>query len=141
MTAVAERATVDGFAIVKIGRDDPAILQRLAAFVRRYNLPITTIPLGHDWFGLVKDDVLSLVVGVIKRHDGALEITDFYPAPTRDGVRAAYLAGEFLKSRVDSGSMPYFIGAVLPQNGWMDRHYRKFFGAGPKFFVYCYEGK
>jgi hypothetical protein len=134
-------ALVDGFSIVKIGRDDPAIQERVSAFLRRYRLPANTPALGHDWWGLMKDDVLCLVIGVVPRSDQSLEVTDFYPAPTKDGMKAAVLAGEFLKSLVDSGKIKYFVGAVLPQNRWMQKHYAEFFGSGPKCLIYCYGGQ
>jgi len=141
MTVLDAPETVEGFAIVKIGRDDPAIQERVQAFVKRYRLPANTPALGHEWFGLVKDDVLAFVMGVIPRSDSSLEVTDFYPAPTEDGVKAAFLAGEFLKSLVDSGKIKYFVGAVLPQNRWMQKHYQQVFGSGPKCLIFCYEGK
>lgn len=130
---------VDGFDMVKIERSDSAVHERLYAFLKRYDLPLDTEPMGENWFAFRKDGRIVLVTGWVSRKDGSIEITDFYPVPSKDGIKAGHLALEFVKALVHAGKIPYFVFTCAWKNTYAQRHANKLVGE-PACVVYCYNG-
>jgi hypothetical protein len=141
MTATLEPQLDHDFNVITLTSDDPFVLARQRAFLKRYHLPDATRPIGWQWWGIAEDGAIVLLVGTVKRPDNSLEIADFYPLPTRAGVKAAYFVGEFLKYLVDSKQVSYIVGSVFVNNRWMRTHWEKVFRVGPKLAIYVYSGE
>lgn len=144
MTAVAEapQAAVvskPSFVPIKLDARDERVQTRLDAFFRRYNIPRDTIPQAVQWWGISDGEVIRVIVGTAHRSDGSIEVTDYYPEPTRRGVEAGYFGLEALKALVDSGRVKYVVCAILWQNNFGRRHFEKVFGGHPRCVVYAYE--
>ena len=151
MTAVAERpVTIEdlfvenvfkGFALRALDTHDPIIAARRGAFYRNLGLPEEQ----HDtdtfrWFGLFKDGEAHLVGAFHFRPDRSIEVTDFYPAPTRRGVQAGYIVLNLLKLLVDRKIIRFWIGGIVAANHFGRRHVERFFNIQPRSIVYVYDG-
>jgi hypothetical protein len=130
---------VDGFTITSLEKGDPVIQERLAKFLKRYKLPPDTPAMGQEWWGFKKDGRVVLVIGIARRADASIEVTDLYPEPSRDGLRAARLAIDFLKAIVDAKQLRYIVTSVASTNKYMQRFLNKVVGK-PACVVYCYNG-
>ena len=132
---------LEGFTLTPLTADSPAVLERFKAFCDKIGIQKPWRDERVRWFGLFKDGVCSLVCGIYPRPlDGSVEVMDFFPAPTRDGVRAGYVGMKLLKLLVDEKIFSYFLGGIPAQNNFGRRHAEKFFGITPRAIVYVYEG-
>lgn len=129
-----------GFDMKPLSVDDPIVQERIDAFYQKFGLVKPWQHPALSWFGLFKNDVAALIVSVFVRPDNSMEVTNFYPAPTRDGVNAGYVGLGLLKTLVDFKVVPYWIGPIPRQNESGRRHAEKFFGIKPRSMVYCYDG-
>ena len=145
MTAVAEApAAVEAikprFFPVQLEASDPLVRNRLAAFFARYNLPRDTIPKAIHWWGISDGETVHVVVGTAHRLDGSIEVTDYYPLPTKLGVEAGYFGLRALKALVDTKRVPYVVCAILWRNRFGQKHFERVFGGSPRCVVYAYDG-
>lgn len=140
MTALAQTELDLGFRLVPISMMHPVVVERFQAFCKRYDIPAETRPIGIDWFGMVHAEKVVLVMGIVKRPDGSIEVSDFYPEPSRAGMAAALEVGGMLKAAVDQQAVPYVVGVVMSKNRFMRKHFRDFFGTEARCEVYVYGG-
>jgi hypothetical protein len=130
-----------GFEMRRMDARDPAITARIDAFYDKMKtMKAEHVSDAYTWFGLFKDGIVHLVAAVHFRPDKAIEITDFYPAPTRDGADAGYVLLNLMKILVDRKIIPFCIGGIVDGNIFGKRHVEKFFGIKPRCSVYVYEG-
>lgn len=130
-----------GFQIVPFQAKDPEVQERMDAFFKSVGVEKPWRHPAIKWLGLAKDGAVALIVGIFARPDGAIEVTDFYPAPTRDGVRAGYVGLQMLKMLVDEGIAKFWIGGVVARNKKGQRRAERYFGIEPTSVVYQYGGK
>jgi hypothetical protein len=131
-----------GYSLRSMDASDPLVAQRRGVFYR--NLGLTEEPHDTDafrWFGLSKNGTTHLVGAFHFRPDRSIEVTDFYPEPTRRGVEAGYILLNLLKILVDRKIIPYFIGGIVAVNHFGRRHVEKFFNIQPTAIVYKYDGE
>jgi hypothetical protein len=131
---------LDGFTIVPLRQDDEAVQSRATAFFKRLGLAKPRRPDALKWLGFAKGDTISLVIAAWVCPDNSVEITDFYPAATRDGVKAGYVGLRLLKLLVDEGIIPYWFGGIVAANKTGQRRAERYFGITPRSIVYCYDG-
>ena len=131
---------LDGFAIVPLKQEDAAVQTRADAFFKSVGVDKPWRPPIVKWLGFVKDGTISLVVSVFLRPDDKIEVLDFYPAPTRDGVKAGYVGLRMLKALVDEGIVISWIGGVVARNKKGQRRAERYFGISPLAVVYEYGG-
>lgn len=134
-------ALLDGFEIIALREKDAAVQERIDAFFKSVGVPKPWRHPAIKWLGFAKGAPLDLVVGLFVRPDNAIEITDFYPAPTRDGVKAGYVGLRMLKMLVDEKIIPFWIGGVVARNKKGQRRAERYFGIEPTSVVYQYGGK
>ena len=129
---------LEGFEVQPLEQTDAAVQTRVDAFYKHIGISKQDRPSVVKWFGLFKNGTNALVIALFMRSDGAIEITDLYPAPTRNGVKAGYVALKLLKLLVDEGMIPFWIAGVVARNKFGQRHVAKFFGIAPTSIVYQY---
>jgi len=143
LAQVAERprSVDDPFRCIALSGDDPRVLDLLGRFLRKHGLPAETRPAAINWFALHRDGEIAVVFGLGAHGDGGIEGTDFYAAPTRDGVRAVYEVLQFFKTLLDAGAIPYAVASTFAKNTVMRKRFEKVFGMdGPSSVVYYYKG-
>lgn len=131
---------LDGFRVVPLDQGDKAVQERADAFFHSVGVTKPWRPPIVKWLGFVKDGTTSLVVSVFMRPDDKIEVLDFYPAPTRDGVKAGYVGLRMLKMLVDEGIVISWIGGVVARNKKGQRRAERYFGIEPLAVVYEYGG-
>lgn len=107
---------LDGFTIVPLRLEDDVVQERMDACYRSIGMPK---PWRHPlirWLGFAKDGIIPLVVGIVVRDDNSIELTDFYPAPTREGVRAGHVGLRLLQMLVEYGVIPEWLGGIVTRN-------------------------
>lgn len=129
---------LDGFELVRLEEKDVVVQERLDAFYQRLGLAKPWHHPALKWIGFAKDGVVSMVVALWVRPDASIEVTDFFPAPTRDGVRAGYAGLKLLKMLVDEGVIPEWIGGIVYRNKSGQRRAERYFGIEPASVVYRY---
>lgn len=134
-------ALLDGFKVVTLDEKDAIVQERMDAFYNSVGVPKPWHHPALKWLGFVKDGTVALVVGAWVRPDRTVEITDFYPAPTRDGVKAGYVGLKLLKALVDEKVIPFWIGGIVARNKKGQRRAERYFGITPRSVVYVYDGK
>jgi hypothetical protein len=132
---------LDGFSVVPLQQKDAAVQTRADAFFKSVGVEKPWRHPAVKWLGLVKDGVIALVVSIYARPDDAIEVLDFYPAPTRDGVKAGYVGLRMLKMLVDEKIIPFWIGGIVAANKKGQRRAERYFGIKPIAIVFQYGGK
>lgn len=127
------------FTLAAISPEEPVVQERVERFFQVIGMEKPWQSPYLKWFGLFKDGIAHLIISVIARPDNSLEVTNFYPSPTRDGVKAGYLGMRFLRELVTSGAIPYWIGAINELNDKGRKRAEKFFGVAPRCYVYVYD--
>lgn len=129
-----------GFDVVPLQVDDDVVQTRMEAFYQRIGVVKPWRSPAIRWFGFAKSGAISLVVGLFVNKDGAVEVTDYYPAPTRDGVRAGYVGLRLLKMLVDEKIIPRWFGGIVWANKRGQQRAEHYFGIRPRSVVYVYDG-
>ena len=144
MTAVLETPAAEealgGFSLVVTSADNPQVAALRRAYFARMKVQAWEGSPSVKWFALAKDDTIYCAIGAVMRYDGGVEVSDFYATPDHEGVRAGWLALEFLKHLVDAKKIPYFFGLILTANKTGQRHFERAFGCGPSSYCYMYPG-
>lgn len=96
--------------------EDDIVQERLGACYARLGIEKPWRHPAITWFGFAKDGVVSLVLGAVVRGDNSIEVTDFYPAPTREGVKAGHTALDLLNMLVEYRVIPEWLGGVINGN-------------------------
>lgn len=131
---------LEGFEVVPLKERDPVVQERMDAFYRRVGIPKPWHHPALSWFGFAKDGKIALVLAAYVNPDNAIEITDYYPAPTRAGVQAGYVGLKLLKMLVDYKVIPRWFGGVVWRNKSGQRRAERFFSMEPRSVVYSYDG-
>jgi hypothetical protein len=134
------RSEYQGFELRPLALEDAAVQERLNAFYDRLGLVKPNRSPLQKWVGFFRHGVCALVVCVVVRPDESIELTDYYPAPTRDGVKAGYAGMALLRALVEKKIIPYWIGGIVANNAFGLRHVERFFGIKPRSMVYVYDG-
>jgi hypothetical protein len=129
-----------GFKIVPLQEKDAVVQERMEAFYNRIGVEKPWRSPAIKWLGFAKHGAVALVVGIFVNPSDALEVTDFYPAPTRDGVDAGYVGLRLLKMLVDEKVIPRWFGGVVWANKRGQQRAERYFGITPRSVVYSYEG-
>lgn len=129
---------LDGFTIVPLKQDDEPVKTRANTFFHRLGLVTPRRPDALNWLGFAKGGVISLVIAAWVCPDGSIEVTDFYPAATREGVKAGHVGLRLLKGLVDEGIIPYWFGGICAPNKTGQRRAERYFGIEPVSIVYKY---
>ena len=140
MLALAPEPSVTegGFDFEQVPADHPVVVELLGRFLRRFNIPPDTLPRAAQFFLLSRHGVPALVLGLGVRADGGIELTDAYPMPTRDGIRAVYEVLALGKVLIDKGVIPYGVGSTLARNVTMQRRIERVLGVKPVALIYSY---
>lgn len=131
---------LDGFNVVHLLKEDDVVQERMDACYQRFGVAKPWRHPALSWIGFVKDGKVALVLAAYVNPDNSVEITDFYPAPTRDGVRAGYVGLKLLKMLVDYHIIPRWFGGIIWKSKSGQRRAERFFGMEPRTCVYVYDG-
>ena len=129
-----------GYDVVPLQEKDEIVQTRMDAFYQRIGVAKPWRSPAIRWFGFAKGGAVSLVVGIFVNPDRAVEVTDYYPAPTRDGVRAGYVGLQLLKLLVDEKIIPRWFGGIVFANKRGQQRAEHYFGIKPRSVVYVYDG-
>src|SRR5208337_3605407 len=115
-SAMIAEAPVAQVVVQKIDATHPVAVEWMNRYLAKHGLHVDAQPPHKQWFLIARGDKPLVVFSYVVYANGAIEGTDFYMEPTREGFKAALDVLEYGKHLVDTKKIPFLVTTSFYKN-------------------------